>query len=63
MVNKLFDKKSSGDAVTHARSGPLAAKDYSAIMQDQQLSEKLKNGKYIYLLKTIFRVLILSMCY
>ena len=41
MVNKLFDKKSSGDVVTHARSGPLAAKDYSAIMQDQQLSEKL----------------------
>ena len=42
MVNKLFDKKSSGDAVTHARSAPLVAEDNSAIMQDHQLAEKLR---------------------
>ena len=73
MVYKVFNKTSSGGAVTHAWLEDLTTRDKSAIenkiILNQPLSDlihasdlNLKIEKGDHLLKTIFGMLILQIC-
>ena len=73
MVYKVFNKTSSGGAVTYAWSEDLTTRDKSAIenkiILNQRLSDlirasdlNLKIEKCDHLLKTIFGMLILQIC-